>query len=182
MAEVETEALAALGLEGGAKVDVEPDLPAAKAGVDNGDIVFQVDAEVKDPEGISQDPREKKPGESVVLHVARGTQRLDLPVVLEAAPEAMKVRSPAEALSGEISRMQGPFPKVLHHDTLLKPDAMGGPVCNDQGRCIGMNIARADRTSTYALPTAVVRDLYRDLKGRRDPLSASPVGLGGARR
>ena len=68
-------------------------------------------------------------------------------------------------LSGDISRMQGPFSTVLQHDAVLRPSAMGGPVVDDAGRCIGMNIARADRTSTYAIPARFVRQVYAQLKG-----------------
>ena len=91
---------------------------------------------------------------------------MTLPVVLGIRPAQMAARpNLAEWLSGDISRMQGPFSTVLQHDAVLRPSAMGGPVVDDAGRCIGMNIARADRTSTYAIPARFVRQVYAQLKG-----------------
>src|SRR5206468_9893452 len=45
MDEVEPDALRQLGLSTGVRVSVEPEFPAAKAGVQTGDVLFQVDAE-----------------------------------------------------------------------------------------------------------------------------------------
>jgi serine protease Do len=167
MEELEPEVLQKMGLKGGVRVTADPDFPAAKAGVQSGDVLYQVDAEqVTDPESLSDYLGGKKPGEQVTVRVVRGAEKLQFTVVLGVRPERLaSVPSLAETLSGDISQMQGPFPTVLHHDTVLRPSAMGGPVVNENGKCIGMNIARADRTSTYALPARVVREIYQRLRG-----------------
>ena len=41
---------------------------------------------------------------------------------------------------------------MLQHDLSLTPADMGGPVFDLNGRAIGINIARADRITSYALP------------------------------
>ena len=65
MSEPETAELKALGIQGGVKVDkVEPDLPAAKAGMQDGDIIYQVDSQtVNDREDLVDYLGAKKPGE-----------------------------------------------------------------------------------------------------------------------
>ena len=35
----------------------------------------------------------------------------------------------------------------------------------EQGRCIGLNIARADRTSTYAISAKDLKSIYAKLRG-----------------
>jgi len=166
MEELEPEALRQLGLSSGVRLIVEPAFAAAKAGVLSGDILLQVDStKVSDTEALTEYLLDKKPGDAVTLLIVRGGQRMSVSVVLGMRPAQMAARpNLAEWLSGDISRVQGPFPTVLHHDTVLRPSAMGGPVVDDAGRCIGMNIARADRTSTYALPARVVRSIYEHLK------------------
>jgi len=180
--EIPDEQLQTLGLKGGARLNVQADLPAAKAGVQNGDVVYQVDSEVvAEPEELSDYLAGKKPGETVRLLLLRGKEKVELAVTLGARPASAGGGRPSlpVMLSGEVSQMQGPFPTVLHHDAMLRPSAMGGPVVNDAGKCIGMNIARADRTSTYALPARTVRAIYQGLRGQP---AASPSPMASARR
>ncbi len=40
---------------------------------------------------------------------------------------------------------------------------MGGPVVNLDGRAMGLNIARADRTAAYAIPAETLRKVVADL-------------------
>ena len=44
------------------------------------------------------------------------------------------------------------FSMILQHDLPLPREAMGGPLFNSYGQCIGINIARVDRVTMYALP------------------------------
>jgi S1-C subfamily serine protease len=52
-------------------------------------------------------------------------------------------------------RLSG-FEEVLQHDTVLNPDQCGGPLLNSDGQVIGVNIARAGRVVSYALPSSLV--------------------------
>ncbi len=61
------------------------------------------------------------------------------------------------------SRVNGPrndrlsgFDRVFQHDTVLDPDECGGPVLDTSGRVVGINIARAGRVVSYALPSSLV--------------------------
>jgi serine protease Do len=45
----------------------------------------------------------------------------------------------------------------------LQAAQCGGPVVDLDGRAIGLNIARADRTASYAIPSATVRKLVAEL-------------------
>ncbi|MCH2210746.1 MAG: trypsin-like peptidase domain-containing protein [Fuerstiella sp.] len=69
------------------------------------------------------------------------------------------------------------FPEVIQHDTDLFPHQCGGPVLNIQGKAVGMNIARAARIISYAIPADVVQDVYESL--RADTLASHQARQGG---
>jgi hypothetical protein len=58
---------------------------------------------------------------------------------------------------------------VLQHDTVLRPQQIGGPLIDLDGHAVGINIARADRVSSYALPAATVQTVLRDLQAGKLP-------------
>jgi serine protease Do len=160
--------LEGLGLKSGVVVDVEPGFPAAKAGLKTGDVLFEAEGKpVADPDSFMDFMLNKKPGDTLDLRVAREDAKLNLTVNLSERPANLPGRGGLLAqLSGEISRMHGPFPRVLQHDTVLRPNIMGGPLLDIEGRCIGVNIARADRTSTYAISAKDVKEIYAKLKAK----------------
>jgi S1-C subfamily serine protease len=174
MGPVDPDALRAMGLSQGVRVEVEEDFPAAKAGVRNGDILIEADGKpITDVEMLMDLLLKKMPGDSLVLRLARGEERLTVTVNLTARPASARGRDGMPLLlAGETSRVAGPFPRVLHHDTVLRPSAMGGPLFDADGHFIGLNIARADRTSTYAIRATDVKTIYTRLKGV--PVSARP--------
>ena len=54
--------------------------------------------------------------------------------------------------NGGVSLRNDNFPEVLQHDIPLLPADMGGPVATLEGKVVGINIARVDRVTTFALP------------------------------
>src|SRR5690606_15227199 len=63
------------------------------------------------------------------------------------------------------------FESVLQHDTFLLPEHCGGPLCDLDGHVVGINIARAERIASYALPAAAILPWIDELKsGRSDSL------------
>jgi serine protease Do len=65
---------------------------------------------------------------------------------------------------GPFSERRSGFPLVLAHDTPVNPKDCGGPLVDTDGRTVGINIARALRVATYALPASVVREVVSQLK------------------
>ena len=61
------------------------------------------------------------------------------------------------------------FPAVLQHDTVLEPNQCGGPLIDLSGKAIGINIARAGRTESYAIPDDVLRPVIKDLLAGKYP-------------
>ena len=64
---------------------------------------------------------------------------------------------------GTISKRHNSFAIALTHDTVLQAAQCGGPVVDLDGRTIGLNIARADRTASYAIPAGTVRKVIEEL-------------------
>jgi S1-C subfamily serine protease len=69
--------------------------------------------------------------------------------VMEESENDSKVNGPRS------TRLSG-FERVIQHDTVLNPDECGGPVLDTQGRFVGLNIARAGRVVSLALPASIV--------------------------
>ena len=53
------------------------------------------------------------------------------------------------------------FTDAIQHELPLPPDAMGGPLVDLEGKAVGINIARSDRVTTFALPSELVQDIAR---------------------
>jgi S1-C subfamily serine protease len=60
-------------------------------------------------------------------------------------------------MSGPVSKRKDNFPMILQHDLPLEREAMGAPLFDIEGKCIGFNIARVDRVTVYALPSSDIK-------------------------
>jgi serine protease Do len=80
---------------------------------------------------------------------------------------------------GPVSPRASDFPAVYQHDTIVAPNQCGGPIVDLDGHALGINIARAGRTETYALPADLILPLIEPLKsGKLAPVNANePNGV-----
>lgn len=58
----------------------------------------------------------------------------------------------------ELSVRRSGFPCVFLHDSAIGPNDCGGPLLDVNGKVVGINIARAGRDSTYAIPLQIALD------------------------
>ena len=78
-------------------------------------------------------------------------------------------------VNGKRSTRLSGFEQVIQHDTVLNPNECGGPVVDSQGRFIGINIARAGRVVSYALPASIVsEDMVSMLNEARGSAGTAP--------
>ena len=66
-----------------------------------------------------------------------------------------------DMMSGDFSKRRSGFPRVLQHDILGSSKIVGGPLLDLDGRCLGMNIARANRAESFAIPVEDLKDPRR---------------------
>jgi len=140
---------------------------AEKAGLKVGDIVHGIDGKPLTTvqqmiEAVGSHP----PGEKITLLIERDEDELRLTATLE-KPQADPRRQPAPEDGwggGPFSQRRYGFPSAMPHDTVLRPTDCGGPLVDTDGKVVGINIARALRVTSYAIPADVARKVVAELK------------------
>jgi S1-C subfamily serine protease len=70
-------------------------------------------------------------------------------------------------MGSTLSERRNGFPTILQHDQVIAPTDCGGPLVDLDGKAVGINIARAGRVESYAIPTEVVLSAINELKSCR---------------
>lgn len=121
--------------------------PAAKAGIRVDDCLIEFDGKkLADTESLFKHMEKTKPGQEVGVKVKRADKELDVKLQLELFVDE------DEEYSGTLSLRRSGFPAVFAHDTAIIPEACGSPLLDLDGKVVGVNIARAGRVTTYAIP------------------------------
>ena len=151
--------------EGGAKVNsVQPKSPAEIAGIKLNDVIFEAAGrKTSDPDALIRTVASFKPGDKVLFKLKRGDDEMEITATLGTAPKELK-GNPQETMGTKLSSRRGGFPTILQHDSGVRPEHCGGPLVDLDGKTIGINIARAGRTETYAIPSEDIQPLLSDLK------------------
>ena len=137
---------------------------AKEAGLQKGDVILSIEGKkVKKIEEIGEILKDRKSGSTVKLTYRRNDVETTVEVRLAARGEMFTDQmNRNDQMSGEFSPHRSGFPRVMQHDILGSRSVAGGPLLDLDGRCIGMNIARANRAESFAIP---VEDL-KELAGR----------------
>ena len=157
-----------------------PGLGAEKAGLKPGDIIMAVNSQaVTNREQVVDALREFREGQTVKLRVLRKETQFTAEVRMMApmAGQSDDAANPSRRFSRarvEFSERAEGFEQAIEHDTVLQPWLCGGPLMNLDGKAIGINIARATRVSTYALPSRLVKRVLANLRSS----SQSPATAG----
>jgi serine protease Do len=140
--------------------DVSKDSGAEKAGMKKGDILTYIAGKpVKEIEALGKIVGEMKAGTEVKVTVLRDGKKTELEVKLSARGDLFREASRNDQMSGDFSNRRSGFPRIIQHDILGSSITMGGPVLDLEGRAVGMNIARANRAETFAIPVEELREL-----------------------
>lgn len=154
--------------EGAAKVrEVMPNSAAAKAGIKVGDHILSCNGKVaKTHEDLIAIVGRYAPGDELSLVVRRDGKEMTVKATLAARPT--DGRSDIQnTMGGPLSLRRSNFSEILQHDSVLRPNQCGGPLVNLEGKVVGINIARAGRVESYAIPATVVTSLLADLQSGR---------------
>jgi serine protease Do len=171
-----------------------PGAGAEKAGIRPGDVIVAVNGQVmKTRTELITTVREFPAGRVVQLQLQRGDEVIDTSVTLTGEAELNAAQATARGgragagrggrggrggnfVGSGVSKRAEDFDLVLQHDTVLEPYECGGPLLDLHGRAVGLNIARAGRVASYALPAALVQKIVTDLQTR----AAAGTGGGAA--
>ena len=150
---------------GEAAIDEAVEHGAARAaGIRGGDVVVMFGGEeITGTAQLRSAIQKRKPGETVKVEVVRDGERMAFDV--ELGTNTSPIRSNQESVWGELSEVRSGFQKVLQHDTVLEPADCGGPVIDLSGKAVGVNVARAGRVETLAVPAREVMRVVRRLGG-----------------
>jgi serine protease Do len=157
--------------EGGVKIkEIMPNTAASKAGLKVDDLITAVnDQTILDLDSMMETLAKKKPGDKVVIKVVRDGKHMELTAELGRRPANANRGDFQNAMGSALSERRTGFPTILQHDTVIKPIDCGGPLVDLDGKTVGINIARAGRTESYAIPSEVVLTLLDDLKAGKQP-------------
>jgi S1-C subfamily serine protease len=145
--------------------DVVPQAAADKAGLRHGDIIQKVDARsVKKRDHIVNLVSKKDPGDVVSIDVLRKNETMKFRVTLGHRSVTFDLFNRNLQMSGPVSKRKDNFPLIIQHDLPLPKEAMGGPLFDLEGNCIGINIARVDRVTVFSLPAHIASKMTADLK------------------
>jgi serine protease Do len=177
--------------EGGARiVMVTPRSAAANAGLRERDVVTLIaGTPIIDAETMINTIQHHRPGEAVTIKVRRGEKEVEVEATLDKRPPetGFDRRDYQNKLGSALSNRRGGFPQVLQHDMAIRPMDCGGPVVDLDGKAIGVNIARAGRVESYALPAEAVQALIEELKNGKlavrteSPGTTKPAGTQAAK-
>jgi len=152
--------------------EVVDNSPAKSAGILAGDIIRKVNDKVLEgSKDLMATISKHQPGDKVTLVIERDKAELTIEVVLGSRaqihslllPEGMDRADFQNHLGGELSERKSGFPLAIQHDTILKPSQCGGPIVDLDGKVVGINIARAGRVESFALPAPLIKSLLPDL-------------------
>lgn len=141
--------------------NIQPRSPASTAALETGDEVLSLNGKpILKAEDLSKEMAAYKPNDTVNLQLSRAGVPFFKRIALK--PRRMAERHIAYRFTDGRSERRSDFNKVLVHDGKLKPSECGGPLYGIDGKFYGINIARLSRTSSLAIPAAVVCKFIKD--------------------
>jgi serine protease Do len=156
-------------------LEVVKNTAAAKAGLHVDDVILRVaDVKIGDPEQFQTELVKHKPGESVNLRVRRGDDELLIDATLQQRPAGDNRGEFQNLMGSDLSPRRSGYPTILTHDSVVKPADCGGPLVDLDGNVIGINISRAGRTESWAIPSEVIEAVLPELRSGRLAPSSRP--------
>ncbi len=142
---------------------VLPGSGASEAGLQADDVVVKIDDQaVFSRQAVLDILGSFKAGQHVDVTVKRGKEEVELHAKLMDLSNSLFDPTEME-VNGQISSRSTGFEKVIQHDTVISPNQCGGPLVDLYGHAVGINIARAGRVCSYALPTDIVVPAIQDM-------------------
>jgi len=139
---------------------------AMGAGLKKGDILLSfAGTELKDREQLLELLKAHSPGDKLPLTYKRKNKVSRTEITLMARTEVVAEQvSRNDEMSGRFSQRRTSFKRVIQHDIPGNIESVGGPLLTLDGECIGMNIARANRVESFAIPMEELQEIIPRLE------------------
>lgn len=150
--------------EGGVRIlNIVPKSPAESAGLKAQDTIIALKGKnIMEVENFIHEMARNRPGDVVTLKVRREDEELEIKATLAKRP--LSRGDFQNNMGSELSSRRSGYPTILQHDSVVKPTDCGGPIVDLDGRVIGINICRAGRTESWAVPSEVLQAVMAELK------------------
>ncbi len=149
-------------------IQVVPDSPADKADLWVNDVIIKIgETDIKEFSDLQSTLATFEPGDRVELIVRRGDEELKLNLELADAGNFnsdFERSNQQNRMGSKLSKRRQDFPAAFQHDCGLNANQCGGPVVDLSGQIVGINIARAERVSSLALPADTILTIVESLK------------------
>jgi len=158
-------------------VGIASESPAEAAGLQEDDVLVTIAGEkVAESRRVYDLVKKRQPGEIIDIHYLRKDKEESCRVRLASRNKVLNNWEGEDFANGGVSLRNDNFPEVLQHDIPLLPTDMGSPVATLEGKVVGINIARVDRVTTFALPVeAFWTEVQQWIKADRHPPKAVPA-------
>ena len=153
----------------GVRIDsVTADSPADRAGLRINDIILKIDdTDTNKVTQLRAKLAKHEPGDRVTLTVERGDKEMAIDMELASAntfiQQAERINQ-QNRMGSVLSKRRSGFPLVFQTDVGLNANQCGGPIVDLTGNIVGINIARAERVSSLALPVETILPVIELLK------------------
>ena len=143
--------------------DVAPNSTASQAGLLTNCLIESINGQpVASLDDVAALLIERQPGDWLQFHVRMGEQSSTTFAQLRHDPAEQFERTEfLDGRSGVISERRSGFADVIQHDIELSPSDCGGPLVDDLGIVVGVNIARRARESSLAVPIEAVLQMLK---------------------
>ncbi len=152
------------GTEGIRIVEVVDGTAAARDGLRRGDRIMTIAGQ--SPRSVEHSMRlisSHASGAEVAIGIVRDGAASTVTVQLGGRVEPVGAEDFGE---GDLSIVRSGIANVLQHDARVEPEYIGGPVVDSNGNIVAINIARAGRTRTLAIPIDRALEVFERLRGQ----------------
>lgn len=150
---------------------IVPGTPAARAGLRRGDRIVSIDGhEVTRERPPTSFIAEHRAGDAIRLEVDRDGAHRSYLVTLDRRQPSVRSRDVGNTRT-LVSNVLPHRARVWQQDGVVAPEQCGSAVVDLEGRFVGLNVARSDRTSTLVMPVAELSRCVESMRER--PTSAA---------
>lgn len=158
-------------------LSIAADSPAEAAGLQADDVILAIaDENVEHLKQVHEIVKQRQPGEIIEVRYLREGKESSCRVRLASRTKVIQNWEGEDFANGGISLRTDNFPDALQHDIPLSPTDMGSPLATLDGKIVGINIARVDRVTTFALPVeSFWTEIQQWINADRHPPKAQAV-------